>query len=80
MIQIKVDKDPHNSMLKQEDSMILNEYNIAAKDEEKLLAQKAKIDWLCDGDTNSKFFHIVLKGRAHKSRIEAVHDEKRRQI
>ncbi|GJW64567.1 RNA-directed DNA polymerase, eukaryota, reverse transcriptase zinc-binding domain protein [Tanacetum coccineum] len=36
---------------------------------------KAKIDWLSDGDKNSKFFHSVLKGRAHKSRIETVNDE-----
>ncbi|GJR30057.1 hypothetical protein Tco_1106289 [Tanacetum coccineum] len=55
--------------------MILNEYNTARNDEEKLFLQKAKIDWLSEKDKNSKFFHYVLKGRAHRSKIETVNDE-----
>ncbi|GKA70985.1 RNA-directed DNA polymerase, eukaryota, reverse transcriptase zinc-binding domain protein [Tanacetum coccineum] len=54
---------------------ILREYNIARQDEEKMLFQRAKIKWLSDGDKNSKYFHTVLKGRAHKSRIEVVKNE-----
>nr|GEY13484.1 RNA-directed DNA polymerase, eukaryota, reverse transcriptase zinc-binding domain protein [Tanacetum cinerariifolium] len=34
-----------------------------------------KIDWLSEGDKNSKFFHSMLKGKAHRSRIETVNDE-----
>ncbi|GKE30115.1 RNA-directed DNA polymerase, eukaryota, reverse transcriptase zinc-binding domain protein, partial [Tanacetum coccineum] len=41
----------------------------------KLLMRKAKIDWLTDGDRNSKYFHTVLKCRAHRSRIKAVNNE-----
>ncbi|GJZ33992.1 RNA-directed DNA polymerase, eukaryota, reverse transcriptase zinc-binding domain protein [Tanacetum coccineum] len=37
--------------------------------------KKAKIDWLSERDKNSKFFHYVLKGRAHRSKIETVNDE-----
>ncbi|GJU90456.1 hypothetical protein Tco_1302879 [Tanacetum coccineum] len=75
IIQRKVDQDPHNSILKKHEADILKEYCAARKDEEKLLLQKAKIDWLSDGDKNSKFFHSVMKGRAHRSRIETVNDE-----
>nr|GEU28937.1 hypothetical protein [Tanacetum cinerariifolium] len=75
VIQKQVDQNPHNATLKMQEAEILKEYNIARKDEEKLLLQKANIDWLSDGNRNSKFFHSVLKGRAHKSRIETVNDE-----
>lgn len=74
-IQILIDKDPHNRVLKQEEALILHEYKTAVHDEEKFLKQKAKIDWLSDGDKNSKFFYAVIKGRAHRSKIEAVNDE-----
>ncbi|GKC63003.1 hypothetical protein Tco_1095601 [Tanacetum coccineum] len=36
---------------------------------------QAKIEWLNDGDKNSKFFHAVLKGRNHKDKIDMVCDE-----
>nr|GEU51815.1 hypothetical protein [Tanacetum cinerariifolium] len=75
IIQRKVDQDPHNATLKKHEADILKEYCAARKDEEKLLLQKAKIDWLRDGYKNSKFFHSVIKGRAHRSRIEIVNDE-----
>ncbi|GKB37586.1 hypothetical protein Tco_0882528 [Tanacetum coccineum] len=55
--------------------MTLKEYNTVRRDEEKLLMQKAKIDWLSEGNRNSKYFHTVLKGRAHKSIIGVVSNE-----
>nr|GEY17072.1 RNA-directed DNA polymerase, eukaryota, reverse transcriptase zinc-binding domain protein [Tanacetum cinerariifolium] len=48
--QRRIDKDPHNANLKKQEAKILKEYSTAKKDEEKLLVQKAKIDWLCEGD------------------------------
>ncbi|GJY34343.1 hypothetical protein Tco_0418812 [Tanacetum coccineum] len=74
-IQGRIDIEPHNSALKQMEAKILREYNIARQDEEKMLFQRAKIKWLSDGDKNSKYFHTVLKGRAHESRIEVVKNE-----
>nr|GEX87409.1 RNA-directed DNA polymerase, eukaryota, reverse transcriptase zinc-binding domain protein [Tanacetum cinerariifolium] len=54
----------------------LPEYNIVVQDEEKFLYQQAKIEWLSDGDRNTKFFHVVLKGRTHRNRIDMVYDDK----
>ncbi|GJV53270.1 RNA-directed DNA polymerase, eukaryota, reverse transcriptase zinc-binding domain protein [Tanacetum coccineum] len=44
-------------------------------DEEKLLYQQAKINWLSDGDKNSRFFHSVLKGRKCKSKVHSITDK-----
>ncbi|GKE53405.1 hypothetical protein Tco_1488561, partial [Tanacetum coccineum] len=43
-IQKKVDRSPHDANLKKQEAMILKEFNVARRDEEKLLMQKAKID------------------------------------
>ncbi|GKC42215.1 hypothetical protein Tco_1059937 [Tanacetum coccineum] len=43
--------------------------------EDSFLSQQAKIEWLKDGDKNSKFFHAVLKSRKHKSRVAAISNE-----
>ena len=56
-------------------SKILHDYNEASIDEEKLLAQQAKIQWLSEGDKNTKFFHNFIKSRKHYNRIRRVCDE-----
>ncbi|GJV54248.1 RNA-directed DNA polymerase, eukaryota, reverse transcriptase zinc-binding domain protein [Tanacetum coccineum] len=65
IIQRKVYQDPHNATLKKHEADILKEYCAARKDEDKLLLQKA----------NSKFFHSVIKGSEHRSRIEIMNDK-----
>ncbi|PWA82932.1 reverse transcriptase domain, Reverse transcriptase zinc-binding domain protein [Artemisia annua] len=75
VIQSQVDKQPHNAQLKKEEADTLKEYNNAVMDEENFLLQQAKIEWLSEGDKNTKFFHSVLKQKRHKSRIEAVCNE-----
>ncbi|GJS22085.1 hypothetical protein Tco_0450717 [Tanacetum coccineum] len=44
-------------------------------DEYKLLSQKAMINWIKDGDKNTAFFHKVVKGRKHRSKIESICDD-----
>ncbi|GKE41662.1 hypothetical protein Tco_1468946, partial [Tanacetum coccineum] len=68
-------QEPHNADLKEAEAKILKEYNVAVQDEGKYLFQQATIDWLRDGDKNSKFFHAILKDRAHKSRVEVILSE-----
>ncbi|GJU03987.1 RNA-directed DNA polymerase, eukaryota, reverse transcriptase zinc-binding domain protein [Tanacetum coccineum] len=47
----------------------LEEFNEALNDEEKFISQKAKVDWLSEGDRNSAYFHKVVKGRRNRNRI-----------
>ncbi|GJZ81199.1 RNA-directed DNA polymerase, eukaryota, reverse transcriptase zinc-binding domain protein [Tanacetum coccineum] len=70
----KIDKDPLNKKLREDEVKILDEYTIAAQDEENLLCQRAKVDWLKNGDKNSSYFHKVLKGKLKRSKIHRVLD------
>ncbi|GKD51727.1 RNA-directed DNA polymerase, eukaryota, reverse transcriptase zinc-binding domain protein [Tanacetum coccineum] len=74
-VQSKIDVDPSNKVLREEESSILLMYNDAMCDEEQLLFQKAKIKWLSMGDRNNEFFHRVVKSRNHRNRVNAIHDE-----
>ncbi|GJS17916.1 RNA-directed DNA polymerase, eukaryota, reverse transcriptase zinc-binding domain protein [Tanacetum coccineum] len=73
--QAQVEKDPYNMDIKSKAVLILDEYNEAMQDEEKLLAQKAKVDWLTEEDKNSSFFHKVIKGRRSRNRVATIYDE-----
>ncbi|GJW27374.1 RNA-directed DNA polymerase, eukaryota, reverse transcriptase zinc-binding domain protein [Tanacetum coccineum] len=71
-VQGKIDKDPTNKELREEGADILKNYIEAAEDEEKLLMQKAKVNWLKEEDKNTAYFHKVLKGRLNRSRILSI--------
>ncbi|GJT13945.1 RNA-directed DNA polymerase, eukaryota, reverse transcriptase zinc-binding domain protein [Tanacetum coccineum] len=73
-VQNCLDKDPDCVHLREEEYVFCNAYKEAARDEEMVLRQKTKIQWLKDGDQNSAYFHNSLKGRMFRSRIEVVYD------
>lgn len=73
-VQCKIDKDPHDKKLRLKEADPLKEFLEAEADEESFLFQQAKIQWLCEGDKNTKFFHNVLKGRTNKSKIHNIYD------
>lgn len=54
----------------------MKQYNEATKDEKIFLYQKARIEWLRDGDRNSAFFHKIIKGRLHINRVLKICNEK----
>ncbi|GJZ66316.1 sugar transport protein 13 [Tanacetum coccineum] len=58
-----LDKDPYNVSLRENEARYVNEFNEAALMEEQFLKQKAKIQWLKEGDSNSAHFHKVVKSR-----------------
>ncbi|GJZ72789.1 RNA-directed DNA polymerase, eukaryota, reverse transcriptase zinc-binding domain protein [Tanacetum coccineum] len=78
--QAKLDNDPYNAEIRKEETATLQEYKKALIDENNLLKQKAKIEWLREGDKNTTFFHKVVKGRRHLSRIESIYDEEGRRF
>ncbi|GKE49260.1 hypothetical protein Tco_1480518, partial [Tanacetum coccineum] len=73
--QENIDKNPHDKMMKKLAVDSFNEYSEAVKDELSLLKQKAKIDWMKNGDKNSAYFHRILKSRRNKSRVESICDD-----
>ncbi|GJZ70440.1 hypothetical protein Tco_0633990 [Tanacetum coccineum] len=74
-IQSAMEKDLDNVDLRNKSCELLNEYNTAKKEEESMMFQKARVEWLSEGDRNASFFHKVLKERRHKSKIMAICDE-----
>ncbi|GJS26786.1 RNA-directed DNA polymerase, eukaryota, reverse transcriptase zinc-binding domain protein [Tanacetum coccineum] len=73
--QEEVNKDPFNVDKKRKAISILEEYTEVSNDELKLLHQKAKIDWLREGDKNTAYFHNILKARKHKNKVESICDD-----
>ncbi|GJZ47930.1 RNA-directed DNA polymerase, eukaryota, reverse transcriptase zinc-binding domain protein, partial [Tanacetum coccineum] len=53
--QVEVEANPNCKVIKEKLSNVLQEYNEAIIDEEKLLAQKSKVKWLSEGDRNTNW-------------------------
>ncbi|GJW24413.1 RNA-directed DNA polymerase, eukaryota, reverse transcriptase zinc-binding domain protein, partial [Tanacetum coccineum] len=66
--------DPHNRLLREVEAKTLKAYKSALKDEESFLKQKSKVEWLDEGDKNTRYFHNVVKGRLNRNRISYVED------
>ncbi|GKF09150.1 RNA-directed DNA polymerase, eukaryota, reverse transcriptase zinc-binding domain protein [Tanacetum coccineum] len=66
--------DPHNRSLREIEAKTFKAYKSALKDEESFLKHKAKVEWLDEGDKNSKYFYNVVKDRLNRNRISYVED------
>ncbi|GKA46344.1 hypothetical protein Tco_0739227 [Tanacetum coccineum] len=66
------DADPSNANLRKEEAIYVQAYNDALITLEKFLKQKAKVEWLRLGDSNSAYFHKAIKGRISKNHINVV--------
>nr|GEW54661.1 hypothetical protein [Tanacetum cinerariifolium] len=74
LAQSAVCSDPHNGLLREIEAKAFKAYKSALRDEESFLKQKAKIQWLDEGEKNSKYFHNVIKGRLNKNIISYIYD------
>nr|GEX62575.1 hypothetical protein [Tanacetum cinerariifolium] len=74
MFKCDLDRDPFNSVLRDEETLYVQAFNDAVLLEERFLKQKAKVDWLRDGDANTAYFHKSVKSRVSRSRIDVVMD------
>ncbi|GKA24782.1 hypothetical protein Tco_0710815 [Tanacetum coccineum] len=72
VVQRALDLDPSNNTLHEEEAVNVQAFNEAILLEEMFLRQKAKIDWLREGDSNSAYFHKAVKSRVSRSRIDVV--------
>nr|GEZ05522.1 hypothetical protein [Tanacetum cinerariifolium] len=73
-VQTDLDSDPSNFNLREKEAVTVADFNEALLMEEKFLKQKAKITWLKEGDSNTAYFHKVVKSRVSQSRIDVVTD------
>nr|GFA23245.1 hypothetical protein [Tanacetum cinerariifolium] len=73
-VQTDLDSDSSNFSLREKEAMTVADFNEALLMEEKFLKQKAKITWLKEGDSNTAYFHKVVKSHVSRSRIDVVTD------
>lgn len=71
-VQHTVENNPFDSEARGEEIRLLKAFNEEVLDEKRSLKQRSKINWLKEGDTNSSYFHKVVKGRQHRSCIHRV--------
>ncbi|KAK4729525.1 hypothetical protein R3W88_022513 [Solanum pinnatisectum] len=53
---------------------LIKEYNEILKREEEFWKLKSRVQWLNDGDANTKFFHISTTNRRRRNRIIGLND------
>ncbi|GJX84218.1 sodium/hydrogen exchanger 6 [Tanacetum coccineum] len=68
--QKAIDRDPPSSILREEHAHYLLAFKEAQLDEERFLKQKAKIECLKAGDSNTTYFHKTVKGKCARNKIE----------
>nr|GEV04894.1 hypothetical protein [Tanacetum cinerariifolium] len=73
-VQTDLDSDPSNLSLREKEAETVADFNEALLMEEKFPKQKAKITWLKEGDSNTAYFHKVVKSHVSRSRIYVVTD------
>ncbi|KAK1406266.1 hypothetical protein QVD17_41557 [Tagetes erecta] len=73
-INFSIDRDPADLSLREKEADCIRRFEVASLDEERFLKQKAKVKWLAVGDANTKFFHMSLKCRNHRNRIDVIRD------
>ncbi|GJV69848.1 hypothetical protein Tco_1485357 [Tanacetum coccineum] len=73
-VQKDLDADPFNQILRDEEACYVRAFTDALIMEERFLKQKAKVEWLHVGDSNSAYFHKSVKGRISRNRIDVITD------
>ncbi|CAN1163366.1 hypothetical protein LINPERHAP2_LOCUS24999 [Linum perenne] len=65
----------HSTEVRNEESVLLAEIECIWKEEEALLCKRAKVNWLQQGDRNSKFFHAAVRYRKQRNQITKLQDD-----
>ncbi|GJV84290.1 hypothetical protein Tco_1524188, partial [Tanacetum coccineum] len=71
-VQKALDLDPNDQILREEEAVYVQVFNEAKLDEERFLKQKAKIEWLEIGDSNSVYFLKAVKSKNQRGRIDII--------
>ncbi|GAV92663.1 hypothetical protein CFOL_v3_36041 [Cephalotus follicularis] len=70
--QAFLDVNPANAEARNKEKKLLEEFYEASGKEESYFKQKARVNWLKLGDSNSKFFHKVVKVRQARNSIVKI--------
>ena len=66
--------------LAKEEGILIGQMEERWKQEEILWRQKSKVDWLRQGERNTKFFHQEMIQRRQRNRIFSIKDEARTRV
>ena len=55
-------------------SSVVSQLNKVMEIEESIWRQRSRVNWLQEGDRNTKFFHGYAKGRGNRNRVSGVHN------
>lgn len=72
--QKQIQLDPLNTTLIGEESELAKTYHRLKQASELFLRQKTKIQWLTQGDQNTKVFHSFMKARRNENRIFFINE------
>ncbi|KAK3204570.1 hypothetical protein Dsin_018616 [Dipteronia sinensis] len=70
--QCLFDQHPLDSNLRIQEKELISRYTTTLKDEENLLRQKSRIQWLKAGDRNSSYFFKSIIGKSNRSKIHTI--------
>ncbi|KAK7250865.1 hypothetical protein RIF29_33597 [Crotalaria pallida] len=77
-IQDMLQLDPLNNHLQKMEKEARKEHSEVYHAAIMFLRQKAKQDWLCEGDLNTKFFHQSIRQRRYRNRVLRIQDNEGR--
>ncbi|KAJ9553566.1 LOW QUALITY PROTEIN: hypothetical protein OSB04_017611 [Centaurea solstitialis] len=72
VIQLACDLDPANVALRDDLTALRVAYMQACRNDELAARQRAKVRWLREGDSNTRFFHQVVKEKRHTHHIHSI--------
>ncbi|KAK7266574.1 hypothetical protein RIF29_19223 [Crotalaria pallida] len=76
-VQAELNLNPQDIQLQIEEKEILRQYYKIKADALSFLRQKAKLQWLREGDENTKIFHNSIKQRQYINRISRINNDHR---
>ncbi|KAJ9565118.1 hypothetical protein OSB04_001084 [Centaurea solstitialis] len=71
-IQLAMDLDPSNETLREDLQHLRVAYQRACWNDMSASRQRAKVKWLSEGDSNTRYFHQVVKEKRHVHQIHSV--------